>query len=203
MLRFPILLRPWRPLATNSITDASTVFRSPTCVWYSKNNGLCVCELSANTLLLLFFRFVFSRFSSEGPFGCAFGTTISNVSALARFCFFCFRDRLFMFFLLSFRCAFSKLSPVYKENNTFGIFEKYEKRVPKRPPMKWSVLYSKNNVFLLVVFLSATILKTQKTESFPFCGNTRVDFRNLARSGGLGRFTDPQKWTPDGNRCRL
>ena len=127
MLRFPILLRPWRPLATNSITDASTFFRSPTCVSYSKNNGFCVFERSASTLLLLLFRFTFSHFSSEGPLCCPFGTTISNVSALVRFCYFCFCDSFFTFFLLGFRCAFSKLSPVYKENHTFRIFEKYEK----------------------------------------------------------------------------
>ena len=71
------------------------------------------------------------------------------------------------------------------------------------PSIKWSVLYSKNNVFLLVVFLCATFLKTQKTESVPFCGNTRVGFWNLSLLQGKPVFTTPQKWTPHGNVARL
>ena len=116
MLRFPILWRPWRPSAANSITDASTFFRSPTCVSFSKNHGFCVFDRSAKGILLLFVRFIFCRLSSEGPLCCPFGTAISNVSALVRFCYFCFRDSCFTFFLLRFRCAFSNISPVYKEN---------------------------------------------------------------------------------------
>ena len=60
-----------------------------------------------------------------------------------------------------------------------------------------------NFLFFSVFFWCATFRKKQKSESFPFCGNTRVDFRNLARSRGIRRFTDPQKRTPNGNRCRL
>ena len=67
MLRFPILLRPWRPLAPNSITDAPTFFRSPTCVSLSKNNGFCVFERSAKGLLLLFVGFFFIVFLPRAP----------------------------------------------------------------------------------------------------------------------------------------
>ena len=102
-----------------------------------------------------------------------------------------------------FGCFFSKTSPVYKENHTLRIFGNHGKGAPKRPSMTWPLSHRKNKVFWLVAVGGATFLKTQKTESSPFSGNTRVGFWNLSRFQGKPRSTTPQKRSPHGNLCRL
>ena len=84
--------------------------RSHMYVWNNENHAFCVFERSAKGLLLLFFRFVFSRFPSEGPLCCPFGTTISNVSALVRFCYFVCVAVFYVFFARFSVCFFETLS---------------------------------------------------------------------------------------------
>lgn len=205
MLRFPIHLRPWRPLAPNSIFDASTFFRSPTCVSYGKNNCLCVFDRSANTLLLLLFRVILYRLSSEGPLCCPFCTMISNVSASGRVCYVSFRDRFITCFLLSFRRAFSNISPVYKENETFRICEK--KNVNKNDLGSNGAVSTVSTMcfcsFLFCVFFLRDFSENEKTESLPFSGNTQTGFWNLLLVQGKRMFTNPQKWTPHGHVAGL